>query len=504
MSLVEKSETLVRGFPRVRYSAAIDHLPPEILTINGGSRIKIADIGGFRDNPILKELLSETSILSLNIPGEYHGRTGDITYDGSHMPLLDNSVPIMMAVDVLEQINPVKRSDLIKEMVRVAKNRVIVSGPYHSEINVAYEEELIDYMRKNNLPPKVSIVKHRDLGLPTLEELVAIGRKLRFPFHLYPATITALDFQGLLAQVEVLAKKSVSGSEINGRRIEIAKVVAEAIDKQLIHGPSPTWQQAYRAVLVIDKKPSGRIIETETELSLSVSERTAYQNALTQAGWGLLEDPLTFYPENSLRGRHIAFEGPDGSGKTTVMNRVSHELVNWGYQVAIPKKSGLRQDLRETEMRDKRLMDEPSREQHLATATVMAMIDANAFTLRGPCFIGLSERTLASVDVHHKIHGRQRPVTLVLKRAPRIPPDLTIVLEVDDQEENFHRMRQNLDLANEQIIPEQLALQRLHYKRLQKSRCTGPIVRIKNNGPIEETVQEVLRTIEDHCGIPVF
>lgn len=519
MSFLERLKPIkseVWGFPGVRYGAAVDHLPTDLSS--KPERYQAMDVGGYRDNPILQELVPGIGVVSLNIPREYHRpkRYGDITYDGLKIPVASDAIPIVIGVDVLEQIHPQLRLTWVNEMLRVAKERVIISGPFHTEQNARLEENLLAKMKDKGLKPKRSIEIHRELGLPMLNELVQFGRALRCPFHLYPATLAALDFAGLIAQVATLPKdyqnsphlvrlaKSIINYYNFQRFVDVLKArsIAKAIDYQLQSGVKPTWQQAYRAVMVIDKSGCGGIITIENELSLTILEKTAYLAALTQAGWEYREDPVAFYTENPLRGRHIAFEGPDGSGKSTVMDYVTQELVNWGYQVAIPKKSGLRQDLRETETRDGRLIDEPSREQHLATATVMAMIDANAFTLRGPCFIGLSERTLASVEVHHKIHGQQRPVTLVLERAPKIPPDLTIVLEIDDPGENFQRMRKNPDLANAQITPEQLAMQRLHYREPQESQYTGPICRIKNNGPIEETVEKVLEEIEKRCGIP--
>lgn len=501
-------EPAVRRFPRARYKTVEPYLPPLFPTLilnedkTRGSdtdyvgSIEILDIGGFRDNATLRALFPGITSISLNIPKEDHDRKGHITYNGETIPFAQASIPAVIAVDVIEQVDPDKRFELLREMVRVASERVIISSPFHSEANIGYEDEIIRIMEEKDIPPKLSLSKHKIYGLPQIEEFVAIARKLRLPFHLHPATDAANEFQGLRAQIEtIIAHKEIG--------LFIAKELAKALDQQQIIAQRPTWQQAYRAVLVIDKHGEGRIVTKEEELALSLSEITAYSHALQQAGWGYIEDPITFYQENPLRGRHIAFEGPDGSGKTTIMREVAKRLAAWGYKIAMPKDFGLRADLRSTEAQKGKLIEEPAREAILAAATVMATIDANAHTLKGPCYIGLSERTLASVDIHHAIHGEQQPVTLMLGRAPQIPPDLTFVFEIDDLEENYQRMNAHRDLANAEITREQLQQQRELYQQLpEKSNYTGPICRIKTNGPIEETVERVLQEIERHCGIP--
>lgn len=73
-----RQETLVRGFPKQRYRAAIEAIDP----LNASGPVGLLDVGGFRDNQVLAALVPNTRIVSLNIPNEYHGRFGDITYDG--------------------------------------------------------------------------------------------------------------------------------------------------------------------------------------------------------------------------------------------------------------------------------------------------------------------------------------------------------------------------------------------------------------------------------------
>ena len=150
------SSTLVRSDPRNRYRTALKYM--QEIEICPECPCEVLDVGGFRDNPVLKEILPEgVRAKSLNIEEEYHvpKRIGDITYDGIHMGFFpDSSVPLVMAVDVFQHVDERDRLPLLQEMVRVAKDKVIIAVPIHSDANVAWENALIRQMIEANLPPK--------------------------------------------------------------------------------------------------------------------------------------------------------------------------------------------------------------------------------------------------------------------------------------------------------------------------------------------------------------
>lgn len=511
-------EALVRGYPHNRYTAALSHFP----SIKPSGKIDVLDVGGFKNNPVLAKVLTELShpaffnVTSINLPKEYHGRHGDIIYDGQHLPLNTESIPVVVAVDVLEHVERRKRTALILEMVRAAKVRVIISGPFHSPENATLEEELLEHMKQNGLPPKTSILQHRRLGLPTLAELVAMARTSELPFQIYPATDALRDFRGLHRQVDVLTEqpkmklpgvRSIRYRKYQSEKLTRAKTMAENDDRQLRLRSKVNWPDAYRAVLVIEMKPIGRIINEQNELFRG-DEKTAYQAALTSVGFGELENPILFYAENPIRGRHIVFEGPEGSGKTTIMRIVARLLADWGYTIAIPTDFGRRQNIRDLEKATGLLIREPQRGQYFTEAMVESTITGNAHSLTGPCSIALNDRGLTSVPMHRQLHcpNDETIQMLIDKHAPHNRPDLTIVLEVDDLNLNFEMMQREQDLANMKRTMDQLKYQREYYRNLPDNFLSGnQICHIKNPGinrSLTSVVREVLTIIKNYCGIP--
>lgn len=496
----------VRGFPKQRYLAGTEFVSQTLnnYRYDQPRHILIADIGGFKDNWVLKWLYRDISTVSLNIPEEYHHpkREGDLTYDGFKMPLSSDSIPVVMGIDVLEQVRLENRARLVAEMVRVAKDRVVISCPFHSKFSESEEELLLLEMRKTGLPEKASIKIHRQYGLPKLEELVTMARHTGYPFKILPATNLLMDFIGMHNQIRALIPPEGHNTPTE-KQIDRAIQIAQDHDTSLLYAPRPIWEEAYRAVLVIDKKEhDGRILTNENDYFYSSIENTAYGRALSAAGYGNIENPVAFWKEIKLRGLNIAFEGPDGSGKTDTIAKVAELLAQWGYIVATPMRYGPRQRLREMERKNGAIVNINSRETLLAMTTNESIIAANAHILLGPCFIALSDRTLASTsNIYHTMYGTDEGSTFALEGSYQIPPDLTFVLEVDNFEENWNRKSRKGDLANAEISKNELAVQRRLYGELTQNRFTGPLWRIKSNGTVDDTAQKVLDILEYFFGI---
>jgi hypothetical protein len=162
-------------------------------------------------------------------------------------------------VDVLEHVSSHLRPRFVAEMARVTSARAVIIAPLGGKENYWRERELLERMAAAELDPKQSFLNHQKLGLPTLRELVAIGRSLRLPFEIFPATHRSTLFQSLRDQVTAF---SVDKGEVGQA---IAREIALSAQDMLMQTSVPPWGDAYRAGLVVKKHEPGRIIEDDRE-----------------------------------------------------------------------------------------------------------------------------------------------------------------------------------------------------------------------------------------------
>lgn len=469
---------------------------------------KVLDIGGFADNLYFRQVVSsDTSVLSINLPDEPYGRRPHVFGDGRTLPFQNDAFTYTTAIETVEHVPFPYRQRFFSEMLRVASDTAIVCTPFDSAANVKLEYDLVKQMEAAGLPPKKSTLKHRLLGLPTLSDLVEIGRALRAPFAIHPSTDAATLFQSMSDQVIALTK--VSGEE----SLNVAREIAGRAEQMLMQTSQPAWEEAYRAIMVLRKNQQGNLLVDEKKLFLSRNELMAYQAAFRQAGWRNISDEevFRFYLENPLRGRNIVVEGPEGVGKTSLVRELVKRLQGWGYDIAIQTDHGLRQKIREIEKQMKRVISDPERAEFFAFAMLEAAVAGNAYSLLGPCKLSINDRGIESVRMHHGLHCPDNvtiPLLLEKSNPLRIPPDLTIMLWVPDERHNFYLMQKDGDLVNRTKGPEALVFQRQFYRDLALrggSQFTGRVVWIENpgiEGTFESVIQQALDAVESYCKIP--
>ncbi|MBI5448939.1 methyltransferase domain-containing protein [Candidatus Gottesmanbacteria bacterium] len=494
-------ETLVEGDVLARYQDAFRRVP------DGPGAV--LDVGGSRNFPERDELLgADRQVTSLNLPDEPHRRVPDIYGDGTALPYKDGAFSFVSAVDVLEHVSSHLRPRFVAEMVRVTSSRAVIIAPLGGKENYSSERELLDRMEAAELDPKQSFLNHQKLGLPTLRELVTIGRSLRLPFDIFPATHRSTLFQSLRDQVTAF---SVDKGEVGQA---IAREIASSAQDMLMQTNVPPWEDAYRAGMVVKKHEPGNIVLDNKKLFLAENEMMAYQAAFRRAGWQSVrsEEDFRWYNKYPLRGRTINIEGPEGSGKTSLVRRLVQDLSAWGYTVSTQTDHGVRQWIRDMERKVGRaeVLGDPERAEFFFFAMWQAAVAGNAFSLLGPCHVNVSDRGLESVRMHHGLHcPTNRTIPYTMQEHPlAVAPDLTVLLWVDDAEHNYHLMQKDGDPVNKTKGPDALAFQRRFYDHLWKdggSRFTGPIVRVVNpgtEGSFEPVVAEVKSLIEQKTGIP--
>lgn len=466
-------------------------------------------MGGYIGNEGLKAVLPKTQeIFSINLPKESHKRRSTYFGDGRMLPIVSGKFKLVTAIDVLQQINPPDRLQFLSELVRVSSDTAVVSVPIGTKDNIIYSNDLIRRMIDVGLEPKPGIFKQRHIGDPTLDELVKLGRKLKLVFSLHPSTVASTLFQSMNDQIAVFDElRDDPSGEI------IARNIWKNAEENLRKSPLPSWEEAYRAIMVIRKSHPGILIADENALFLTDNERMGYQAALRAAGWGHVPDEkvLSFYKENPLRGRNIVIEGPEGSGKTRLVKTIADRLLSKGYNTAIQTDHGLRQSIRDMEKKMNRVISDPERAEFFAFAMIQASIAGNAFSLLGPNMLSINDRGVESVRMHHGWHCPDNvTIPYLLDENPplQIPPDLTIILRVPDEKRNFQLMQKDGDVVNKTKGPDALKYQREFYENLLLqggSRYTGQVVEIVNpgiEGTFDEVVNQVLKSIEYFTGIP--
>lgn len=142
---------------------------------------KVLDVGG--EQRVLEKLVNLKEYYTLNVDPKLVGNhthhkknKRDLVYDGKKIPFEDNSFETVVCIDVLEHVSSLERADLIAEMLRVAKNKLIISAPYGSKKHMIAEkiltEELNDYGETVEF-----LEEHVKMGLPRKKDIVDWQKK---------------------------------------------------------------------------------------------------------------------------------------------------------------------------------------------------------------------------------------------------------------------------------------------------------------------------------------
>lgn len=191
-------------------------------------------------------------ILTLNVERDYNrNRRPDIYYDGLHIPFKDNSFDVVTCVDVFEHMPREDRRQVLSEIVRIAKRRVLVTFPFKSS-KKNMEQEVLSYVIAQGIEPKASLIEHERYGLPIINEMEAHLKQLGCFYNLYFATDREILKQHFFHQASInrlIKDPTVSKESV----IKEIKKLEKINYKELGLEQTVKQNKAYRVIIVIDK-----------------------------------------------------------------------------------------------------------------------------------------------------------------------------------------------------------------------------------------------------------
>lgn len=132
----------------------------------------VIDMGGQLN--MLSEFCRPKKIVVANL--ESSEEKSDVIIKKKSLPFSDNSFDIACAIDVLEHIPKSDRKNFITKLLKVAKEKVIISFPLGTKAHIAYEKDLEKWLEDHN--HDVGYLKeHIKYSLPSIKEIEEITRK---------------------------------------------------------------------------------------------------------------------------------------------------------------------------------------------------------------------------------------------------------------------------------------------------------------------------------------
>lgn len=132
----------------------------------GRAQLRVLDVGGAE---LTQQFMPEHEIVVTNLSPEHPFA---VQSSGAALPFADNTFDVVVTVDTLEHIPPADRQAFIGEMIRVAHNYVLVTGPFASLINHEAERLLDDYIFERTGSHHYYLAEHLEFGLPTLHTTI--------------------------------------------------------------------------------------------------------------------------------------------------------------------------------------------------------------------------------------------------------------------------------------------------------------------------------------------
>jgi GT2 family glycosyltransferase len=178
-----------------------------------GRPLRVLEVGAnfHRD---LERFLPADAVIYLDVRAPEEDGAGScfVRGDGSASPFGDDAVDVVVALDVLEHVEPSRRHALIAEALRVAARAVVIAAPFDSPEVAAQDARLHEYFRELHGRDFVWLAEHASCGLPSLGDTVESVRGLEW--HVTVAGAGNLELWAKLMRAHFLVAASPELTEL--------------------------------------------------------------------------------------------------------------------------------------------------------------------------------------------------------------------------------------------------------------------------------------------------
>ena len=134
----------------------------------------VLDVGGELNQ--LSQFCKSSKIVVANLHGSQE--KSNVQIEKNKLPFNRDSFDVVCAIDVLEHNPKNQRLFFIKNLIRVAKNKVIISFPIGTNEHIKYEKEIAHWAAAKQID-MAYLKEHIKFGLPTPSEITEYTQGLK-------------------------------------------------------------------------------------------------------------------------------------------------------------------------------------------------------------------------------------------------------------------------------------------------------------------------------------
>lgn len=136
-----------------------------VRRVRGKQATTVLDVGGVGG---MGRAMPTSAVLSVNT--DQAGASGVLEVSTGHLPFPDRSWDVVVAVDVLEHEPAEQRPRLVAECARIARDLVVICGPWQTPQALWVEERIEQLNRDICGRPNEWLAEHRRFGRPTAKD----------------------------------------------------------------------------------------------------------------------------------------------------------------------------------------------------------------------------------------------------------------------------------------------------------------------------------------------